>query len=305
MSIARNFRLRRFEEADRAAVRRLGHDTIDGWRSAANLHLVAMGDHDDAPVAQLQVVDRSTTTARRAGRCEMRLFVAREYRNRGIGGALINRARVFAYELGARSLRAAYPEEPGNPARAFLERRGFVELQRYHASHLNPATFEVGGWEGLLARVRDHGVRILTYAEAGDTAENRRRLYELEKELRADIPLVETEPLEPEPFAGWEADFAKHDPSAVFIAAAGEEWVAMVSGLNWPFTGVRRGYRGRGIATALKIHAIRLAQERGLEKIETENAGANAPMLAVNRKLGFVFGTPEVEMIRWFPRVTA
>jgi GNAT superfamily N-acetyltransferase len=293
------FRVRGFREGDRPAVRRFNHDVIDWWRAAANLHLVALPGEGGKPVGQLQVVDRSTTATRRPGRCEMRLFVAPEFRGRGIGRALMDHALRFGVERGARSLRAAYLEEPDNPARGFLDRRGFVELQRYHASHLDPRAFDSERWDPLLERVRARGVRILTYAEVADTRENRRRIYELDTELQADIPLVETEPMEPEPFESWEADFAKKDFSAVFLAERDGDWIGMVTGLNWPFTGVRRGFRGRGIATALKVYAIRLARERGLEKIETENCSANAPMLAVNRKLGFVFGTPEVEMIRW------
>jgi mycothiol synthase len=294
-----DFRVRAFREVDRPAVDRLNHAVIDWWRSAANLHLVALpGDGGDA-AAQLQVVDRGTTAARREGRCEMRLFVAREHRRRGIGRALMDHSLRFAVERGARSLRVAYLEEPDNPARPFLARRGFAELQRYHASHLDPRTFDPSPWRPLLERLRSEGVRILTYAEVADTRENRRRIYDLDTELHADIPVVETEPLEPEPFESWEATFARRDFSALFLAEAGGDWVGMVTALNWPFTGVKRAFRGRGIATALKVAAIRLAQERGLEKIETENCSANAPMLEINRKLGFVFAAPEVEMIRW------
>lgn len=294
-----DFRVRAFREVDRPAVNRLNHDVIDWWRSAANLHLVALPGAGGEAVAQLQVVDRSTTAARREGRCEMRLYVAREHRRRGVGRALMDHALRFAVERGARSLRVAYMEEPDNPARPFLARRGFAELQRYRASHLDPRTFDPSPWQPLLERVRSQGVRILTYAEVADTQKNRRRLYDLDTELHADIPVVETEPLEPEPFESWENDFAKKDFNALFLAESDGDWVGMVTGLNWPFTGVKRAYRGRGIATALKISAIRLAQERGLEKIETENCSANAPMLTVNRNLGFAFGTPEVEMIRW------
>src|SRR5205814_2009228 len=155
-----DFRVRAFREVDRPAVNRLNHDVIDWWRSAANLHLVALPGAGGDAVGQLQVVDRGTTPARREGRCEMRLFVAREHR---------------------------------------------------------------------------------------------RRIYDLDTELHADIPVVETEPLEPEPLESWEANFAKKDFSALFLAEADSDWVGMVTGLNWPFTGVRRAFRGRGIATALKV----------------------------------------------------
>ncbi len=52
-------------------------------------------------------------------------------------------------------------------------------------------------------------------------------------------------------------------------------------------TGVRREYRGRGIALALKLLAIRFARSVGAQEITTSNDSLNAPMLAVNRKLGY------------------
>jgi len=55
-------------------------------------------------------------------------------------------------------------------------------------------------------------------------------------------------------------------------------------------TGVRREYRGRGIAVALKLKVIDFARRNGYEKMKTWNASNNAPMLAVNAKLGFKRG---------------
>jgi RimJ/RimL family protein N-acetyltransferase len=53
-------------------------------------------------------------------------------------------------------------------------------------------------------------------------------------------------------------------------------------------TGVDRMYRGRKIALALKLLAIRWAIEKGASCIVTDNDSQNAPMLAINRKLGYV-----------------
>jgi RimJ/RimL family protein N-acetyltransferase len=54
------------------------------------------------------------------------------------------------------------------------------------------------------------------------------------------------------------------------------------------FTGVDKAYRGRGIAQALKILAAQYAQTNGARVIVTSNDSENAPMLAVNDKLGYV-----------------
>ena len=52
-------------------------------------------------------------------------------------------------------------------------------------------------------------------------------------------------------------------------------------------TGVRRAYRGRGIALVLKLLAIRYARSLGALFVRTHNDSGNAPMLAINRKLGY------------------
>lgn len=52
-------------------------------------------------------------------------------------------------------------------------------------------------------------------------------------------------------------------------------------------TGVDRAYRGRKIVLALKLLAIKCAQRCGADYIRTNNDSENAPILAVNRKLGY------------------
>lgn len=52
-------------------------------------------------------------------------------------------------------------------------------------------------------------------------------------------------------------------------------------------TGVDREYRGRGIALALKLLTIRRSRALGATYLRTNNDSENAPILHINRKLGF------------------
>jgi len=50
-------------------------------------------------------------------------------------------------------------------------------------------------------------------------------------------------------------------------------------------TGVRREYRGKGVAFAMKPKVIGYARKNGYEKIKTENATTNPSMFGINMKL--------------------
>ena len=85
-------------------------------------------------------------------------------------------------------------------------------------------------------------------------------------------------------------------PDAYFIAKRGDEYIgvsdvslfeAMPGGLTQGFTGVRREYRRRGLATALKLHGIVYAQSHGYRIIQTFNKPQQMAIRALNEKLGF------------------
>ncbi|WP_371479129.1 GNAT family N-acetyltransferase [Kitasatospora sp. NBC_00315] len=67
--------------------------------------------------------------------------------------------------------------------------------------------------------------------------------------------------------------------SAVQTDGAARYWSA--------FTGCRRAYRGRGLSTLAKTHSLHLARAAGLTDAFTSNDATNAPMLAINERLGY------------------
>jgi GNAT superfamily N-acetyltransferase len=214
--------IRPYRDDDRAAVEALGLAVIDWWNEGAALHLVA----GDPPVAHLQAVDLGTVSARRPGQCHMRLVVAPTHRHRGIGGSLYQRALAFARRRGAEQLQAAYTEHDAHePAIGFLRRRGFEELERYYPSHLDVEAFDPERFAGLTERLERQSIHLFTYADVPDTVETRGRLFALECAARADQPFRGVGPFVPPPFEEWEAQMRRWDPSTVFLARAGSEWV--------------------------------------------------------------------------------
>ena len=53
------------------------------------------------------------------------------------------------------------------------------------------------------------------------------------------------------------------------------------------FTGTHPDFRGRGLATLVKLSTVHWARRRGITEIWTGNDSENAPMLAINARLGY------------------
>jgi GNAT superfamily N-acetyltransferase len=107
----------------------------------------------------------------------------------------------------------------------------------------------------------------------------------------------------------WESEWVTW-PEATFAAFAGDELVGMaglVQDDDRPeraenvLTTVRRDWRGRGLARALKEHAIAWASARGLREIYTWTQTGNENMRAVNERLGYVTRDISISVRRELP----
>ena len=116
-----------------------------------------------------------------------------------------------------------------------------------------------------------------------------------------------------QPYETWyEEDWAFPDHAADLGLAVldGDEPIAFTHvfadrerGAIWSaMTGVHPAYRGRGLAHLVKAHALRTAREAGITYAYTANDAANAPMLAVNDKLGYRPAAQAWSVHRQIPR---
>jgi len=85
-------------------------------------------------------------------------------------------------------------------------------------------------------------------------------------------------------------------PDATFVALAGAEVIgyskfsltaARPNSAFHDLTAVKRAWRGRGIAGALKATQIRWAKEHGFEELRTTNEERNEPIRRLNARLGY------------------
>jgi GNAT superfamily N-acetyltransferase len=305
--------IRPFQDEDRAAINefrnrdRPAHhqSTIAEWerndarRAAGEVSLrLCVGT---PAIAYLYAVDRSTTPRRKPGVCGVTLWVAQERRNQGIGSALYDEAVKFAQARSAARIQTwLMLYAPNEPGIRFVQQRGFMELDRVVPVMLDLTAFD----RAQFVSPAPDGIRFFSYAEAGDTGENRRKLYALAARIDQDVPSNDVHG-EPPPFEEWQKRFdqPEQDPNALIVAAddAGE-WIGISqlgfqehSNIAWTFlTGVLREYRGQGIALALKLRTIDAAIARRCPLITTENHEDNAPMRAINKKLGFVPDAPQI-----------
>jgi len=138
------------------------------------------------------------------------------------------------------------------------------------------------------------GVEIVTWAERPELAPG---LYEVALEAWPDIPGGEDERVEG--FEDWlahEMQGSGDRPEATFVALAGDEVIgygkfsltaAQPTTAHHDLTGVKRAWRGRGVARALKATQIRWAKENGFEELRTRNDERNAPIRRLNQEFGY------------------
>ena len=69
-------------------------------------------------------------------------------------------------------------------------------------------------------------------------------------------------------------------------------------------TGVRRDWRGRGVASHLKLRTLQWAAANGLRELYTWTQAANSPMLGLNERLGYVTARNSITVSRPLPLVT-
>lgn len=180
----------------------------------------------------------------------------------------------------------------------FLLRRGYAETIRAWESRLLLDTFDPTPFAGSIERVLEQGIRIQSSAELEPDPEHWPKHHDCIWAVEEDVPRSEPEftPVDLDTWLAKRLANPNRLPDGQFLAIDGDRYVGVSElwksdqgqFLETGLTGVRREYRRRGIALALKLKAIEYARSSGASAIRTWNETNNEGMLSINVRLGFV-----------------
>ena len=261
-------------------------------------------------VAQGQVGDGGVFS-RGDGTFRTGVRVAPEWRRKGIANALLEALAEHARAQGATKLVASIRgDEP--EGLEFARSKGFEEYHRRFDSYIKVDQFDPATFEDPDEAAAKVGVQLVPYAtlakEHGGTPESteafQRSLYAVICEASLDIPSAE--PVHNPPFEAIRGMYFGEKSfdfdSSILAMRDGKPVGSTITTLNdagvayTVHTGMLRAERGKGIATALKLRALRALRAKGVTLYGTTNDEANAPMRGINRRLGYEPDPPTVQV---------
>ncbi|WP_459736752.1 GNAT family N-acetyltransferase [Streptomyces sp. E-15] len=254
--------------------------------------LVAEEDGEVIGTAQIHLVH----DAAEPGQACLNVYVRPDRAHRGAGRLLVEAGEEYLGSLGATKLFAWVLDEPTN--RAFAERRGYRPGRSAHFLRLDLAHGTLPPRPEVPA-----GVELRT---AADFADDPRPLFALDAETMLDEPSDVAYALAD--YDAWLAETWQHpllDRELTTVVCADGRPVAFTAAYtdgdgrySTAMTGTARTHRGRGLAKLAKARSLRRAQAAGLTDAFTGNDTGNAPMIAVNKWLGYQTCATEVRYVR-------
>jgi GNAT superfamily N-acetyltransferase len=205
------------------------------------------------------------------------------HRRCGVGSALYR-----ALSEQARTIRKARLQidlwDDEHEGREYLDRRGFEEVERFARVRLDVADAVIPAGEPPA------GIELVTLA--GHTHLGR-SMYETAREAFADMP--STDPIEStfDEFHSREVERSDLRADLSILALADGEVVGFGTidmhgdeAFN-SLTAVRRAWRHRGVASAIKRAQIEAVKTAGLTRLTTFSERRNVPMRTLNERLGY------------------
>ena len=234
------------------------------------------------------------------------LYTVPEKRRAGLGTRLFTDMLQQAEARGIHNLRTAVDSQWADGTE-FAAKHGFIERSSRIGMELELLHFDDSPYLKLIKSLEKDGFRFTSMEELGNGKAEQQRLYTLNDATASDTP--GSEGLHPwDSFEDFrqrvcEAEWYKPDGQMVVIEKASGAWVAMsaitqMKGEQYGYnlhTGVDRAYRGRKLAQAVKVTALRYARDAlQVSSVRTHHNSKNMPMIAIDLKFGYH------EISRWY-----
>ncbi len=226
----------------------------------------------------------------------LRLEVLPAKQRRGVGAMLYDTLMTALAPCNPWLVRFALTENLTDSLR-FLRARGFAEEWRSYESHWDVTQFDPALFKGIEEKLGARGIVIKTYAELANDSKRDPKLYELFEDTRADTAFIE--PLTRNDYSRWRDMFLdgfRANREAFWVAVCGDEYVGVAilanaargATIDTRWVGVRRDQRGQGIAMGFKKRMSEYARAHNHPRILTVTNSLNAPVIAMNKQLGYV-----------------
>jgi GNAT superfamily N-acetyltransferase len=237
----------------------------------------------------------------------MGLMVHADWRKQGVGGDLLGIMLAALQPTPASTLQARTWDD-WTGSLQFLFRRGFVEIHRMVELRLNLSEADLAPLAELPRSLTAQGIQFTTLRQEGQDERFWAKLTDLQQAAIIDWPdpdpdgavTILTEADVRRMFDSW-----RTTPDTIFLAKDGGMYIGYTAlgpdhrvpeAIGTGPTAVSPEYRGRGVATALKVLALTHARHQGWRTAATRSA--NPAMIRVNEKLGFQRGRAEVRLVR-------
>ena len=237
-------------------------------------------------------------------RFDINIQVHPKYQHRGVGRRLYNHLMAELAPYNPLELESS-AQEDRTWSRRFLTDRGFKATTIVNVSGLDLAAFNREKFAPSITRAQSNGIHFTNLTEISkNDPDHLRKLYDILHEVDKDVPWHNApthEPFDERWIRRFESD-TNRIPEAFIIAKEGDEYVGLTmlkrtkatdTKLFTGLTGVRRPWRRKGVAKAMKTLSLSYARENftttkgGAPVVITENE-ENNPMFTLNVQLGFV-----------------
>ncbi len=179
-------------------------------------------------------------------------------------------------------------------AEQFSKKYGFVEYSRRIESTCDLTTFSGDNYKDKLDTLENAGYEFTVLADITDQ-DSLQDIYNLQWSLELDVPIEET--LIKKPFELWRKqifDLPSSLSQSSIVVQKEDDYAGLIvieklsdTHAYCEFTGIRPQFRRKGLATAIKVHAMQKCKSLGYTAISTTNDAVNIAILNINHQLGY------------------